>query len=403
MTSIAAVNLGPAVSMAAVGALVAGTAAALVWRRVRRQGGSSRHALQRALATLCLLLTLDLVVFGAFTRLMDAGLGCPDWPGCYGETTPWQAHPEIAAAHEAWPTGPVSPMKAWIEMVHRYLATAVGALITAMMVWAWRSRRTGGILSPQRATCLFAWVCVQGAFGALTVTSRLQPLIVSLHLLGALTGVALMSLQVQAMKASDRRWRDSVDARVQVKRRHVGLVLALVMTQAALGAWVSSNYAVLACSEFPMCQGQWWPAMDWQTPFHLWRPLGEDGLGEAITLQALTAIHMAHRLMAFVVLAAMLWLAWRWRRQALRQGIVTGGPAAHEARMLAMLAGWQVATGLSNVVLGWPLLAALGHTLGAALLVWRLSSQLMLTRRAPQAATQEHGALSWHLPLKQAR
>lgn len=407
MTSIAAVNLAPAVSVALVGAALAALAAALVWVRGRRRGAGGQVALQRAIAVLCLLLTLDLVVFGAFTRLMDAGLGCPDWPGCYGETSPWQAHPAIAAAHEALPSGPVSPMKAWIEMLHRYLATAVGALITAMMLWSWRTRRQVGGLSPQRATVLFAWVCLQGLFGALTVTSRLQPLVVSLHLLGALTGVSLLSLQVQAMNLGERRWRERVDEAVQVKRRHVALVFGLVLSQSALGAWVSSNYAVLACSEFPLCQGQWWPEMDWQTPFRLWRPLGEDGTGAAITLQALTAIHMAHRMMAFAVLAAVLWLAWRWRRQGRRQGEAEGRIAAREARLLWLLAGWQVATGLSNVVLGWPLLAALGHTLGAALLVSRLSSQLMLTRRAPQEVSNELGGLAcptpWYPPLEQAR
>jgi cytochrome c oxidase assembly protein subunit 15 len=149
------------------------------------------------------------------------------------------------------------------------------------------------------------------------------------------------------------------------------LVLALLAAQIALGAWVSTNYAVLACTEVPMCQGQWWPEMDFQTGFHLLRPLGGDGQGAFITLSALTAIHVAHRLMAVIVLLALLVYGGalrRWRDGTL--GVAT--PWRRDGQILWWLAGLQLLTGLSNVVLGWPLLAALMHTLGAALMVWRL-------------------------------
>lgn len=354
------VDLGPALDVALLGAIVALLCAAVVAWRGRQQGLRGWAAWQRVLTVATLFLTLDLVVFGAFTRLTDSGLGCPDWPGCYGETSPWQAHAEISAAHAALPSGPVSPRKAWIEMGHRYLATGVGALITLLMALAWWGRHRPGALSPWWATATFVWVCAQGAFGAFTVTLKLQPLIVTGHLLGAMLGVALLTAQVcrmapgkamapQATPSAGARWRG----------QGWGL-MALLGLQLALGAWVSSNYAVLACTEWPLCQGQWWPEMAPGPAFTLWRPLGQDGAGGYLSLPALTAIHMAHRLMAIVVVVALLAYGLALRRQQV---------AVREAGWLCGLTLCQVLTGLSNVVLGWPLAAALLHTLGAALMV----------------------------------
>ncbi len=379
-------DLAPLIELLLLGAGLALLPAAVVIWRARRQGVRGWPAWQRVLTVATLFLTLDLVVFGAFTRLTDSGLGCPDWPGCYGEMSPFHARDDIHAAHEAAPTGPVSPTKAWIEMVHRYLATAVGALITGLMVLAWRQRDEPGALSPWWATWTFVWVCVQGAFGALTVTMKLQPLIVTGHLLGALLGVALLTTQARMLDPAPLGPADGSDTRrarwaSSGLRRAGFVVLALLTLQVASGAWVSTNYAVLACAEFPTCQGQWWPPMDFEQAFHLWRPLGGDGQGGVITMASLTAIHMAHRLLAGVVALALVVFAWRLARWRPGHDDACAEPVwRREARVLALLLLAQVVTGLSNVVLGWPLAAALAHTFGAALLVWWLTRLLVLPR-----------------------
>ena len=381
------INLAPALEVALLGAVLALLAAGGVMWRARRAGLTGWPAWQHALTVATLFLTIDLVVFGAFTRLTDSGLGCPDWPGCYGQTSPWAAHAQIAAEQAAVPHGPVTHSKAWIEMTHRYLATGVGALITGLMVAAWWLRHRRGSLSPWWATATFVWVCAQGAFGALTVTLKLQPLIVTLHLLGALLGVGLLTAQVRVLEgvrsASSEHGLGTPGHRhawaSAPLRRWGWLVLALVSVQVALGGWVSTNYAVLVCSDVPTCQGQWWPDMDFANGFHLMCALGENGQGEPISMAALTAIHMSHRLMALVVLVAL----WRYG-VALRRWHPEAQPTAHpwrrEGLWLWGLLAWQVLSGLSNVVLGWPMAAALAHTLGATLLVWRLVRLLVLPR-----------------------
>lgn len=387
------IDLAPLIELLALGAALALLPAAVVVWRARRQGVRGWAAWQRVLTVATLFLTLDLVLFGAFTRLTDSGLGCPDWPGCYGEMSPFHAREDIHTAHQLAPTGPVSPTKAWIEMIHRYLATAVGALITGLMVLAWRQRRELGALSPWWATWTFVWVCVQGAFGALTVTMKLQPLIVTAHLLGALLGVALLTTQARVLDPTPLARPEVSDGLRQAwarsgLRRAGFVVLGLLTLQIASGAWVSTNYAVLACAEFPLCQGQWWPAMDFEQALRLWRPLGGDGQGGVISMAGLTAIHMLHRLMALGVAGALVVFAW----QLARWQPAEAAPASHppvwrrESRVLGALLLAQVLTGLSNVVLGWPLLAALAHSFGAALLVWWLTRLLVLPRS--QAAWQ---------------
>lgn len=386
------INLSPAAEVALLGVVLALVPVSVVAYRGRQQGLSGWPAWRRVLTVATLFLTVDLVVFGAFTRLTDSGLGCPDWPGCYGETSPWGAHEAITAAHSAAPTGPVSHPKAWIEMVHRYLATAVGALITGLMCMAWRWRQAAQGLSPWWATATFVWVCAQGAFGALTVTLKLQPIIVTLHLLGALLGVGLLTAQVRVMDLAchvPSMWR-------QATLRCWGwALLALVVLQSALGAWVSTNYAVLACTEVPRCQGQWWPEMDFEMGFRLMRPLGGDGHGAYITQAALTAIHVTHRLFAVLVLLALLAYAWALRRWAGGGGTTASGQGAGESACwaresagLILLAAWQLLTGLSNIVLGWPLAAALAHTLGATLLVWWLTRLLVLPYQGQHAVAR---------------
>lgn len=380
---VASYDWAPLARMMLLGVVIA--LGPLAWILLRNRSASPAGR-RRALTLLTLFLTFDLVLFGAFTRLTDSGLGCPDWPGCYGNASPIGARAEIAAAEAAMPTGPVTHTKAWIEMVHRYLATAVGVLILtlATVSWvAWRQRpRDPHAVHPGWPTLTLFWVCLQGAFGAWTVTLKLFPAIVTLHLLGGLALLALLCAQV----ARDARTTGALQP-VLLTPGQRGLLwgtAALVLLQTALGGWVSTNYAVLACSEFPTCQGSWWPSMDFAQAFQVWRPLGRLADGSHIAFPALTAIHYTHRLAAYAVLAAMAWLAWRlWRVPGLLRPV----------RWLAALAAWQFGTGLSNVVLDWPMAAAVSHTGGAAglvvVLTWMLcatrSVQSLRAQRAPSA------------------
>lgn len=317
------------------------------WRGGLRH--KSRPQRVAALAGLTLFLCFDLVVFGAYTRLSDSGLGCPDWPGCYATASPVAAAQPIAHAQALAPEGPVTEKKAWIEMIHRYFAMALGTLIILMLVAAAQARDAR---ARTLAAVTLAWVIAQGAFGALTVTWKLYPAIVTGHLLGGMGLLALLSLQApsrpQAPRGAGDRWALALAA------------LALLL-QIALGGWVSTNYAVLACTGFPQCNGQWWPAMNWSEAFTFARELGRRADGAPIAMTALVAIQWTHRLFAIVFVAAMGWLVARlWRRgeAARRRAVIIGG-----------LVVIQLATGLSNVVLGWPLAAALAHTAGAAALV----------------------------------
>lgn len=341
----------------------------LVWIWLRH-GGASWAGRWRVLSKVLLFLTFDLVLFGAFTRLTDSGLGCPDWPGCYGNASPLGARHEIAQAQAAMPTGPVTHGKAWIEMLHRYFATSLGALITVSMVTSWMLRRrdpASGV-SPWWATATFVWVCVQGAFGALTVTMKLYPAIVTLHLLGGYVLLVLLTVQ------SHDRSSTGLALSAGLQRAAWALWL-LLFVQSALGGWVSTNYAVLACNEFPRCQGSWWPLMDFGSGFTLRRDLGMGADGQLLPFEALTAIHYTHRLSAYVVLAAMAAMAWALLR--------TPDPRLRRLGLgLAGLAAWQLASGLSNVVLDWPIGAALAHTGGAGAAIVLLTLLLARAHRA---------------------
>jgi len=375
-------NLRPAVGLLSLAALLAlGVAAWVRWRH----GRAAASPWLRALTVATLFLTFDLVLFGAFTRLTDSGLGCPDWPGCYGSASPLGAHDEIHRAQTSLPSGPVTHGKAWIEMVHRYLAMAVGALIAGLVLGQWVQQRR----RPQRRLSLFwplatlVWVCLQGAFGALTVTMKLYPAIVTAHLLGGMVLVALLALQSESHAPQPLALPPAL---------HAGLVgvAALAVLQIALGGWVSTNYAVLACSDFPTCQGSWWPTMDFARGFTLQRALGTSGDGGWLPFAALTAIHYTHRLLAYAVLAALALLAWRLR--------ALGEPAARRwAHVLAAIALWQLATGLSNVMLGWPLAGAVAHTGGAAALSLALTLMIARSlrwRREARGVIEPRGAVA---------
>jgi cytochrome c oxidase assembly protein subunit 15 len=284
----------------------------------------------------------------------------------------------------------VTRHKAWIEMVHRYLASGVGALILALTALSWRERLRGtrqAQVHPGWPTATLVWVCVQGAFGALTVSMRLFPAIVTLHLLGGLALLALLCLQ--AVRHSQLRSGELRAALSAPIRGLVWLCCLLLVAQVALGGWVSTNYAVLACSQFPMCQDQWWPHMDFAQGFQIWRELGHTAAGATIGFEALTAIHMAHRLLALLLLPLLAWLAWCLRNH--------GATRVH-MRWLLALTVLQLASGLANVVLGWPLLAAMAHTGGAAALVlvltWLVDATRTQRRRVSTGASARREAMA---------
>ena len=313
----------------------------------------------RKLVWITLFLTFDLIMFGAFTRLTDSGLGCPDWPGCYGQANPIQAHADISAAEAAMPTGPVTVIKAWIEMIHRYFAMAIGVLIVAMMIISWRrwlrSNRMETKFSPAFPTLLFAFVCLQGAFGAWTVTMKLQPIIVTIHLL---LGMALLALL--AWFGARQSNPLPMAASTSSLRMPAALATILLAIQIGLGGWVSTNYAALACTDFPMCNGMFLPPMDFANGFTLWRDLGMTAHGEYLPFDALTAIHWTHRTFAFVVFAMIAWVAFRAMRL---DGLQKSG------RWLLILIMLQLLVGIATIFLQLPLLLAVLHNGIAALLL----------------------------------
>ena len=311
-------------------------------------------------------MTFDLIVFGAFTRLTDSGLGCPDWPGCYGASNPFHALGEIQQAETAMPSGPVTVIKAWIEMIHRYLAMTVGALILVQVGVAFGKLKSLGKLPLFCSLGLLLLVCIQGAFGAWTVTLKLQPIIVTIHLMLALFLLACLTIYAQ------QTWEQSSSVhtlRIRPLPAQLLLVAFVVLTiQIFLGAWVSTNYAVLACPDFPTCLGSVWPETNWREGFTLWRQLGLNAQGEFISPTALQTIHWAHRLFALAVLIVLGALSLK----ALRLATPVLSGLGRYAKLLLAILLLQVITGISNVVFQWPLLAALLHTAGSAALVFCL-------------------------------
>ena len=307
-------------------------------------------------------LTFDLILFGAFTRLSDSGLGCPDWPGCYGTSNPFRAIEEIRAAEAAMPTGPVTVFKAWIEMIHRYLAMSVGFLIIIQVIMAFKQPSVGRSLAIRGSLFLLALVCLQGAFGAWTVTLKLQPIIVSMHLTLAL---ALFVSMIWFAQRNDVRYSSDSKTISSLSGGLVLIAIVALFAQIFLGAWVSTNYAVLACPDFPTCMGVWYPNMDWQNAFFLWRDLGEAKSGEMIPMAALVTIHWTHRVGAIFASGVLLFVAVKVIRFP-EPKVQFWGKA-----IIALLA-LQIATGISNVVFQWPLVAALMHTGGAAAILFCL-------------------------------
>lgn len=334
-----------------------------------------RKTLFHRLAWAALALTFLVVVLGAYVRLSDAGLGCPDWPGCYGRLdVPDEIH-QIAEANAAYPHRPVEPAKAWKEMAHRYLAGTLGLTILLLAVLAWRRRRAP-VQPVVLPLCLLALVVFQSLLGMWTVTWQLKPVVVMAHLLGGLTTLSLLAWLVLRQ---GRYGADAVAAHDRALRGYALLGLVLLAGQIALGGWTSANYAALACPDFPTCQARWWPPMDFRDAFTLWRGLGVSYEGGVLANDARVTIHMMHRLGALTVSLYLVWLGW-WSLAADR------GTAVRSVglTMIVLLLG-QLALGIANVVLLLPLPVAVAHNGGAALLLLALVALNHLLRLEPTA------------------
>jgi cytochrome c oxidase assembly protein subunit 15 len=313
------------------------------------------------LALLTLLLAYCVIVLGAYVRLSHAGLGCPDWPGCYGLLDVPSTTEQINQANAAFPERPVEIDKAWKEMIHRYLAGVLGLAIFGLALLAWRGRhepdQTVGL-----PIALTGLVVFQALLGMWTVTLLLKPLVVMAHLLGGLATLALLWLMVL------RRRPQSVpiSAKHRALRPWAAMGLILVILQVALGGWTSANYAALACPDFPTCQTQWWPPTNFEEAFILWRGTGVSYEGGVLDNDARVTIHLMHRLGAVAVLVYLIGLAWHIKRTAPTKALL--GTAA---AMLTLL-GIQLALGTANVVLSLPLPVAVAHNGVAALLILAL-------------------------------
>lgn len=374
----------------------------------------SPHRHFHRLAWIAVLLASCVIVFGAFVRLSDAGLGCPDWPTCYGQAA-WPKHEEQIAAANARFERPVEVHKAWREQFHRHIAALLGLMVLSLAALAARRRRFGlatvfgasalvAVAIPlymaqqyvassalvavaqawllafafrstqpdfsRMATVTLSVIIVQAMLGMWTVTWLLKPIVVMGHLLGGLTTFSL--LLWMAWRATP----DAAIARPDTARLRPMLVvgLALLALQIALGGWTSANYAALACgTDFPTCLGQWWPQADFSEGFVLWRGIGVDYEGGVLDGPARVAIQMTHRIVALLVLGHLLFLALRLRRTP---GLAAWGWA------LAFALGAQFALGISNVLFGLPLAVATAHNAGALVLLFILVSLLARLRLA---------------------
>lgn len=309
--------------------------------------------LYRSLLLLATLLTFCVVSLGAYVRLSDAGLGCPDWPGCYGHLlgVPEQAH-EQSAALQAFPGKPVEAHKAWKEMLHRYLAGILGLVILGIAVLAWTLRKQLH-QSPILPTVLVVVVGLQALLGMWTVTLLLKPVIVTAHLLGGMSTLALLLWLLVRQQA---RTGSSSGKGLKIL---AAFSLLAVFAQIALGGWVSSNYAALACSDFPTCQGNWLPEMDFDHAFQLRRELGQTQAGALLSNTALTAIHWTHRIGALIVLLLL---------GTLSLALLRSGKRAWGLLVILALAV-QISLGIANVLLSLPLPLAVAHNTGAAFLL----------------------------------
>jgi cytochrome c oxidase assembly protein subunit 15 len=329
------------------------------------------HKTYRLLSLVLPILAILVVIKGAYVRLSDAGLGCPDWPGCYGQILVPKTAADIAnPAHLA--ARPLETGKAWLEMIHRYMASTLGLLIVLMAGVVWRLRQARPSISAV-SYWLVPLVCFQGALGMWTVTLLLKPFIVTAHLLGGISTFALLCWNDWAARApsatrvGQRLWQFTL------------LAIAVLAVQLFLGGWTSTNYAALACTDFPTCQGSFWPRMNFNDAFVLWRGLGVNYEFGVLDTPARTAIHFAHRLWAAVTTGVIV-------TRALKAFRADGGAGRQIGLCILALVCLQVALGITNVMGGLPLPVAVMHNGTAALLMGSLATLLYFSTR-PQTGS----------------
>lgn len=316
---------------------------------------SKGFKLFRTLVLLGAILALVVVALGAYVRLSDAGLGCPDWPGCYGTLTVPQSEAAITSALTAYPTNTLVVGKAWREMIHRYFAGALGLVVMAIFVLGWKAKREVKC-SPWTPTFLLVLIAFQAMLGMWTVTMLLKPAIVSAHLIGGMTTLALLTW------LAHRHWGHSTASIVKSNRLRLSIRFALLILvmQIFLGGWTSTNYAALACTDFPTCHGVLMPDMDFKDAFHMVRELGQGANGGALTLASITAIQWTHRLGALItfiylgILAINILKYWQLKRLGL---------------ILLLVLCAQITLGIANLLLHLPLVLAVAHNFTAGLLV----------------------------------
>lgn len=340
----------------------------------------------RYLSLLGLLLCFTVVVLGAYVRLTAAGLGCPDWPGCYGHITPLGAQHSVEA-QAAYPLKPLDVGKAWREMIHRYAASTLGLVIVVITVLAFATRRAR-LVSLPLAFSLLGIVVFQGILGALTVTWQVTPPIVTGHLLFGLTTLGLLWWLFLSLRPTGglEDGTDRSAAKLAWPLALTGLIALGV--QIALGGWTSTNYAAIACPDFPTCQNAWWPQTDYRDAFVLWRGLGVNYEGGVLESPARVAIHLTHRIGAIIATLTLLTAA---ITVILRRVSASSALAAYAVLFTLSL---QVTIGISMVLKGFPLALATAHTAGAALLLLSVLALLRSVRsgtlRSPNGLSGAH-------------
>lgn len=313
------------------------------------------------LAVLAFSVAIVVVVLGAFTRLVHAGLGCPDWPTCYGHFWVPNTVEEIHVANQAFAETPVETDKTWPEQIHRIFASGLGLLMIGLVVICFRHRKIEG--QPVKLPLfMLAFVILQGLFGMWTVTLLLWPQVVTAHLLGGFTTLSLLWLLVQRLGGFHWQLAEGAYLAIRKLRNLAAGGLLVVILQIALGGWTTSNYAALACADLPTCHNQWLPEMDFAAGFDIFQHIGPNYLGGQLDNQARTAIHFSHRVGAVVTTIVLL---------VLFAGLLRSGEplAGRMAFVLGAVLSLQIALGLSNVYFALPLPVAVAHNAVGALLL----------------------------------
>ncbi len=310
-------------------------------------------------ALVALGITFLAIILGAFTRLVDAGLGCPDWPTCYGHLLWPNTDSEIQQANLAYPDALVETDKTWPEMAHRYFASSVGIFCIALVVLAYKARPAAPL---KHTLILLVMVILQGAFGAWTVTLKLWPQVVTAHLLGGFATLSILWLLILRLKQAHWCMDGDLIGRVKSLQRFAAFCLVVVILQIALGGWTTSNYAALACPDMPTCQGQWLPPADFKDGFNILQEIGPNYLGGTMDNDARVAIHLTHRIGAVITTVLLVSLVFALLR-------IPYAPIKTTGLVLVAVLILQLLLGLSNVVFLLPLPVAVAHNAVGALLL----------------------------------